>query len=254
MVRFQDVSLRYGTGPEILDRVSLDLAPGSFHFVIGASGAGKSSLLKMMYLANRPTSGRISLFGRDVSSLSRHDAALLRRRIGVVFQDFRLLDHLSTLDNVALPLKVSGQRSEEIRKDVVELLTWVGLADHLDAKPATLSGGQQQRVAIARAVVSRPSLLLADEPTGNVDNRIAERLLYLFEELNKRGTTIVVATHNEALISRFRYPVVRLVRGEVRLEHAETLIRTSDMPGYQASGHGASGAATGSHGSPESAG
>ena len=230
MVRFQDVSLRYGAGPEILDRVSLDLAPGSFHFVIGASGAGKSSLLKMMYLANRPTSGRISLFGRDISTLSRHDAALLRRRIGVVFQDFRLLDHLSTLDNVALPLRVSGQRSEEIRKDVVELLTWVGLADHLDAKPATLSGGQQQRVAIARAVVSRPSLLLADEPTGNVDNRIAERLLYLFEELNKRGTTIVVATHNEALISRFNYPVIRLVRGEVRLEHAETLIRSSDMP------------------------
>ena len=230
MVRFQDVSLRYGAGPEILDRVSLDLAPGSFHFVIGASGAGKSSLLKMMYLANRPTSGRISLFGRDVASLSRHDAALLRRRIGVVFQDFRLLDHLSTLDNVALPLKVSGQREDEIRKDVVELLTWVGLADHLDAKPATLSGGQQQRVAIARAVVSRPSLLLADEPTGNVDNRIAERLLYLFEELNKRGTTIVVATHNESLISRFNYPVIRLVRGEVRLEHAETLIRSSDMP------------------------
>ncbi|WP_282607438.1 cell division ATP-binding protein FtsE [Pelagibius sp. Alg239-R121] len=254
MVRFQDVSLRYGAGPEILDRVSLDLAPGSFHFVIGASGAGKSSLLKMMYLAQRPTSGRISLFGRDVSSLSRHDAALLRRRIGVVFQDFRLLDHLSTLDNVALPLKVSGQRSEEIRKDVVELLTWVGLADHLDAKPATLSGGQQQRVAIARAVVSRPSLLLADEPTGNVDNRIAERLLYLFEELNKRGTTIVVATHNEALISRFRYPVIRLVRGEVRLEHAETLIRTSDMPGYEASGSTTSGGASRLRGSPESAG
>ncbi|TQV83400.1 cell division ATP-binding protein FtsE [Denitrobaculum tricleocarpae] len=254
MVRFQDVSLRYGAGPEILDRVSLDLAPGSFHFVIGASGAGKSSLLKMMYLANRPTSGRISLFGRDVSSLSRHDAALLRRRIGVVFQDFRLLDHLSTLDNVALPLKVSGQRSDEIRKDVVELLTWVGLADHLDAKPATLSGGQQQRVAIARAVVSRPSLLLADEPTGNVDNRIAERLLYLFEELNKRGTTIVVATHNEALISRFNYPVIRLVRGEVRLEHAETLIRTSDMPGRAAADYGTRDTSLPVEGNPESAG
>ncbi len=254
MVRFQDVSLRYGAGPEILDRVSLDLAPGSFHFVIGASGAGKSSLLKMMYLANRPTSGRISLFGRDVSSLSRHDAALLRRRIGVVFQDFRLLDHLSTLDNVALPLKVSGQRSDEIRKDVVELLTWVGLADHLDAKPATLSGGQQQRVAIARAVVSRPSLLLADEPTGNVDNRIAERLLYLFEELNKRGTTIVVATHNEALISRFNYPVIRLVRGEVRLEHAETLIRTSDMPARAPVDHGTRDTSLPVEGNPESAG
>ncbi len=171
----------------------------------------------------------------------------------MVFQDFRLLDHLSTLENVALPLKVSGQRSEEIRKDVVELLTWVGLADHLDAKPATLSGGQQQRVAIARAVVSRPSLLLADEPTGNVDNRIAERLLYLFEELNKRGTTIVVATHNEALISRFRYPVVRLVRGEVRLEHAETLIRTSDMPGYQPAGQSAADPSAETQGTAESA-
>lgn len=254
LVRFQDVSLSYGAGPQILDRVSLDLAPGSFHFVIGASGAGKSSLLKMMYLAHRPTSGRISLFGRDVSSLSRHDAALLRRRIGVVFQDFRLLDHMSTLDNVALPLKISGQRSESIRKDVVELLSWVGLADHLDAKPATLSGGQQQRVAIARAVVSRPSLLLADEPTGNVDNRIAERLLYLFEELNKRGTTIVVATHNEALVSRFHYPVIRLVRGEVRVEHPETLIRSSDMARNEPSGLGGPPAAAPRRDSTESTG
>ena len=220
MVRFEDVSLRYGAGPEILRHVSFHLEPGSFHFMAGPSGAGKSSLLKLMYLAQRPSQGRIEMFGRDVVDLSRSDMALMRRRIGVVFQDFRLLDHLSALDNVALPLRISGQRADKVRKHVAELLAWVGLADHLHALPPTLSGGQQQRVAIARAVVARPNLLLADEPTGNVDDRIAVRLLYLFEELNKLGTTIVIATHNETLVSRFSHPVVRLSGGEVRLSRS----------------------------------
>ena len=183
----------------------------------GPSGAGKSSLLKLMYLAQRPSLGAIQMFGRDVAHLSRGDTALMRRRIGVVFQDFRLLDHLSALENVALPLRISGQRTDKVRKHVAELLAWVGLADHLHALPPTLSGGQQQRVAIARAVVARPNLLLADEPTGNVDDRIAVRLLYLFEELNKLGTTIVIATHNETLVSRFSHPVLRLSGGEILL-------------------------------------
>ena len=210
MVLFDDVLLRYGAGPDILHRVSFSLAPGSFHFLVGPSGAGKSSLLRVLYLALRPIAGQVSLFGRDVAQLSRREIADMRRRIGVVFQDFRLIAHLSAVDNVALPLRIAGVRESEVQKNVRELLAWVGLGDHLDALPATLSGGQQQRVAIARAVITRPSLLLADEPTGNVDDQIGLRLLYLFEELNKLGTTVVVATHNEALVARFRHRQLRI--------------------------------------------
>jgi cell division transport system ATP-binding protein len=214
LVRFEDVVLRYGNGPEILKRISLQFDPGSYHFLVGASGAGKSSLLRMMFLALQPSDGRVALFGRDIAGLSRRERALLRRRIGVVFQDFRLLDHLTARENVALPLHISGQAGPRSAKDVEELLAWVGLADHMDALPQTLSGGQQQRVAIARAVIGRPSLLLADEPTGNLDDRMAVRLLYLFEELNKIGTTVVIATHNESLVERFPHPITRLRDGE----------------------------------------
>lgn len=212
-VRFENVGLRYGAGPEVLHDITFVLKPGSFHFLAGVSGAGKSSLLKLMYLGHRPTRGLISLFGRDIATMPHEEMPVLRRRIGVVFQDFRLLDHLSTLDNVALPLRVAGTPEEEVRDNVVELVRWVGLADQLRARPHTLSGGQKQRAAIARAVINRPSLLLADEPTGNVDDKIAMRLLYLFEELNKLGTTIVIATHNEALIDRFNHPQLRLEGG-----------------------------------------
>jgi cell division transport system ATP-binding protein len=217
LVRFENVRLSYGSGPPVLDDLSFHLDPGSFHFILGASGAGKSSLLQLMYLWQRPTHGRISLFGRDVRQLSRHDKALVRRRIGVVFQDFRLLDHLTTLENVALPLRVAGRHRPSLDEHAAELLSWVGLGDHLHHYPPTLSGGQQQRVAIARAVIARPSLLLADEPTGNVDDRLALRLLYLFEELNKMGTTVVIATHNETLAERFRQPMIRLTGGDAPL-------------------------------------
>jgi cell division transport system ATP-binding protein len=213
----EDVGLRYGAGPEILHDVTFTLAPGSFHFLVGPSGAGKSSLLRLMYLTQRPTRGVVSLFGRDVASLKRNDLPEVRRRIGVIFQDFRLIEHLSAFDNVALPLRITGVRESEIRKHVPELLSWVGLADHLDALPATLSGGQQQRVAIARAVIGRPSLLLADEPTGNVDDAIALRLMYLFEELNKMGTTVVIATHNDGLVNRFSHRQLRIDSGTVRV-------------------------------------
>jgi cell division transport system ATP-binding protein len=216
LVLFDDVLLRYGAGPDILHNVSFSLAPGSFHFLVGQSGAGKSSLLRVMYLALRPIGGRASLFGRDVAQLSRREITEMRRRIGVVFQDFGLIEHLSALDNVALPLRILGQRESEVQKNVRELLAWVGLGEHLDALPATLSGGQQQRVAIARAVITRPSLLLADEPTGNVDDQIGVRLLFLFEELNKLGTTIVVATHNESLVSRFRHRQLRIENHTLR--------------------------------------
>jgi cell division transport system ATP-binding protein len=213
VVRFENVGMRYGAGPEVLSDVTFTLKPGSFHFVTGPSGAGKSSLLKLMYLAHRPSRGFVTLFDRDVTRVPRSELPELRRRIGVVFQDFRLVQHLSAFDNVALPLRVAGGREEVIQKHVTELLTWVGLKEHLHARPPTLSGGQQQRVAIARAVIAHPKLLLADEPTGNVDDTIAVRLLYLFEELNRMGTTVVIATHNNSIISRFSHPVLGLREG-----------------------------------------
>ena len=218
MIKFQDVTLRYAAGPEVLKTVTFEFNPGSFHFVFGPSGAGKSSLLKLMYLAHTASEGRISLFGQDVSALSRDERARLRRKIGVVFQDFRLLDHLTALENVLIPQEISGQDMTSARDEASELLSWVGLGDQLDAYPATLSGGQQQRVAIARAVVGRPSLLIADEPTGNVDDNLAIRLIYLFEELNRLGTTVVIATHNKAFIERFRHPVLRLAQKTAEIE------------------------------------
>ena len=215
VVQFESVGLRYGHGPEILQDLSFSLPPGSFHYLTGGSGAGKSSLLRLIYLAQRPSRGRVSLFGRDLVMTRRYELPSLRRRIGVVFQDFRLLGHLSAVDNVALPLRIAGVKEQDVRKYVPDLLTWVGLAEHLDAKPPTLSGGQQQRVAIARAVIGRPELLLADEPTGNVDDQIAMRLMYLFEELNKLGTTVLIATHNENLVSRLPHPCLRLEGGQL---------------------------------------
>lgn len=217
MVRFDAVGVRYGRGQEVLRDVSFHLPPGSFHFLTGASGAGKSTLMRLMYLAQRPTRGVVSLFGRDVHTLQRSEMPAFRRRIGVVFQEFRLLDHLTALENVALPLQVAGYDIAEVGNHVTELLSWVGLKDQLNATPSTLSGGQQQRVAIARAVIGRPDLLLADEPTGNVDDKIAVRLMHLFEELHKIGTTVVIATHSEALIREFPHPVLHLDRGELTL-------------------------------------
>ena len=221
MLRFGNVGMRYGVCPEVLRDINFALAPGSFHFLTGSSGAGKTTLLKLMYLALRPTRGLIHVFDQDVSMTPRAELPGMRQRIGVVFQDFRLIDHLTAVENVALPLRVGGAQNVEIDSHVRELLGWVGLGERLDARPSTLSGGQQQRVAIARAVINRPSLLLADEPTGNVDDRIAVRLMYLFEELNKTGTTVVIATHNNALVEKFGHPILRLDDGElsVRRKH-----------------------------------
>ena len=213
VIKFQNVGVRYGLGPEILHDISLRLEEGSFHFLTGPSGAGKSTLLRLMYLANQPSRGLISLFGHDISTTPRRELPVLRRQIGVVFQNFRLIDHLTTMENVALPLRVSGASETQIKSNVSELLSWVGLSDQIDARPPTLSGGQKQRVAIARAVITRPKLLLADEPTGNVDDQIAMRLMHLFEELNKLGTTIVLATHNKLLTNDFTYRRLHLSNG-----------------------------------------
>ena len=213
MVRFENVGMRYGTGAEVLRDVSFTLEAGSFTFLTGLSGAGKTTLLKLIYLAEPPSRGLITLFGQDLATAKRAELPPLRRRIGVVFQDFRLLAHLSVFDNVALPLRLAGKRGQG--RDVEELLSWVGLGDRLEAKPATLSGGEQQRVAIARAVVARPDLLIADEPTGNVDPEMGARLIRLIAELNRLGTTVLIATHDRALIEATRAREMRLVDGRL---------------------------------------
>lgn len=215
MIRFENVGMRYGLGSEVLRNVSFALKPGSLHFLTGPSGAGKSSLMKLLYLAHRPSRGLITMFGEDVVSLPRRRLPALRRRVGVVFQDFRLLDHLTAIDNVMLPVKIAGEDERHVRAHAEELLSWVGLADRMGARPQTLSGGEKQRLAIARAVIGQPDLLLADEPTGNVDPEMASRLIHLFIELNKLGTTTVIATHDTGLIESIRAPQMRLDRGEL---------------------------------------
>jgi len=202
IVHFDNVGLRYGTDREVLSDLSFTLFPGSFYFLTGASGAGKTSLLKLLYLAQRPSRGMIRMFGADAITLPRRRLPALRRRIGVVFQDFRLVPHFSAFDNVALPLRVAGIPERELARPVADMLEWVGLADRMEARPASLSGGEQQRVAIARAVIGRPEILVADEPTGNVDPDMAVKLLRLFEALNGLGTTVVVATHDVHLLQK----------------------------------------------------
>ena len=215
VIRFENVGLRYGRGPEVLRDLTFRIDPKSFQFLTGPSGAGKTSLLRMLFLSLRPTRGLVTMFDQDAATLSKDGRATLRRRIGLVFQDFRLLDHMTTYENVSLPLRVIGKDESEYRAEVVELLQWVGLGDRMGSLPPILSGGEKQRAAIARAVIARPQLLLADEPTGNVDPNLGQRLLRLFIELNKSGTSVVIATHDIALMDEF--DARRLVLHEGRL-------------------------------------
>jgi len=223
MVRFEDVWMKYQTtgpassraAPDVLRAISFDIPDGGFRWLTGPSGAGKTSLLKLITLSEHPRSGRIDILGTDARKVSRREAALLRRRIGVVYQDFRLLGHLSAYDNVALPMRLARRNESQIQADVTEILRWVGLSGKLDTRPDELSGGEQQRIAIARAVVGRPKLLVADEPTGNLDDEQAQRLMMLITALNRLGTTVVVATHNLGLVAR--YPAPRLVMAEGQL-------------------------------------
>lgn len=215
MITFENVGLRFDHGPEVLKDLSFRIDPGSFHFLTGPSGSGKTSLLRLLLLSLKPSRGKISLFGEDSSTLTQKRLLELRRHIGIVFQDFRLLNHLTTFENVSLPLRVLGQSVEEYRADVEELLDWVGLGDRMHVHPAVLSGGEKQRAAIARAVISKPDILLADEPTGNVDPDLSQRLLRLFVELNRMGTTILIATHELGLIEQYGFPSMVLNEGEL---------------------------------------
>jgi cell division transport system ATP-binding protein len=215
VVRFENVGLRYGLGPEVLRDISFRIEPHSFQFLTGPSGAGKTSLLRLLFMTLKPTRGLITLFGHDVATLSKDSLATLRRRVGIVFQDFRLLDHMTTYENVALPLRVIGRAEASYREEVMELLNWVGLGDRIGSLPPVMSGGVNHPSATARAVIAQPQLLLADEPTGNVDPTLAQRLLRLFVELNRSGTSVVIATHDIALMDQ--YDARRLVLHDGRL-------------------------------------
>lgn len=217
MIRFENVGMRYGIGAEVLRDVTFELPQGSFHFMMGPSGAGKTSLLRLMYLAHRPSRGLIQMFGHDIATLPREELPFLRRRIGVVFQEFRLLDHLTAYENVVLPLRVAGVPKDDYHTDVMELLKWVGLGERINARPPTLSGGEKQRVAIARAVVGKPDVILADEPTGNVDDEIGRRLIHLFLELNRLGTTVMIATHDKLIVDQVKAPVLYIQGGRMSL-------------------------------------
>lgn len=233
IIEFENIGLRYGADAEILSDVSFALATGGFYFLTGPSGAGKTSLLRLLYLAQRPSRGVLRLFGEDMVMMPRDRLPGFRRRIGVVFQDFRLVPHLSAFDNIALPLRLAGLEEDAIAAPVGEMLEWVGLAGRADALPPSLSGGEQQRIAIARAVIGRPEILLADEPTGNVDPDMAKRLIGLFEALNRLGTTIVIATHDLPLISMIPHAQM------MRLDHGRLIDPTGSLrfpPGRTAAG------------------
>jgi len=218
LIEFSNVGLRYGNGPEILRDLTFSVEPGSFHFLTGPSGSGKTSLLRLLLLSLKPSRGNVTMFGEDVGNLSQDRLLQMRRHIGIVFQEFRLLDHLTTFENVALPLRVLGQPESEYRPNVTELLEWVGLGERMNALPSLLSGGEKQRAAIARAVIARPKVLLADEPTGNVDPELSSRLVHLFAELNRTlGMTIILATHELPLLDKFNYPRMLLQKGELTI-------------------------------------
>ena len=216
MIKFENVGLRYGLGKEVLSDISFDIAQNSFQFLTGPSGAGKTSLLRLMLLSLRPTRGLVHVFGKEATTIKPHQMPIVRRKIGVVFQDFRLLNHLTTFENVALPLQVRGKHEADYRQDVTDLLEWVGLGERMHVLPLVLSGGEKQRAAIARALIDQPDILLADEPTGNVDPPMAARLLRLFVELHRSGTSVVIATHDLGLMDQF--DARRLVLNSGRLQ------------------------------------
>ena len=218
MIEFEHVGLRYGIGPEILRDINFELEPGTFNFFTGKSGAGKTSLMRLLYIGKQPSRGAITAFERNITHCSREELSKLRQKIGVVFQDFRLINHMTAYENIALPLRIMNKSEKEISQNVEELLDWVDLKEFSNYLPSTLSGGQQQRIAIARAVITKPKLLLADEPTGNLDDNIGQKLMKLFSQLNKMGTTVVIATHSQSIMNEFQYPIMYLDKGELTIK------------------------------------
>ncbi|MCP5037437.1 MAG: ATP-binding cassette domain-containing protein [Rhodobacteraceae bacterium] len=212
MIELEEVTYGYGAGT-LLSGISLKLAPGSFHFLTGPSGSGKTTLLKLCYGDLVAGQGRVALFGQDVRNMDRDDVALARRRVGVVHQDCQFLDHLSVAENVTLPVIVAGRAASGVESDLDDLLGWVGLSTQKEALPPELSGGERQRAALARAVIMSPDVILADEPTGNVDWEMSLRLLTLLVELNRMGKTVMIATHDMNLIRQAKAQVaVRVLR------------------------------------------
>jgi cell division transport system ATP-binding protein len=213
--QLKSVTFSYRNTPNVLENVSLTIPGGEFRYLVGPSGAGKSSLLRLLFMDTYPTDGSVLLFGSDVQKTNAKERATIRQKIGIVFQDFRLLNNLSLADNVALPRLISGENLQVAREEALELIRWVGLDHRINSAPQTLSGGERQRIAIARAVINRPKLLIGDEPTGSVDDAMGDRLLTLFEYLNRIGTTIILATHSKSLIDRFPHPVITLEDGRL---------------------------------------
>ena len=228
MIRFENIGLRYGVGDEVLKDINFRLEPGSYHFLTGPSGAGKTSLMRLMYVGLKPTRGLITMFGKNINGMSRGEIGDIRQKLGVVFQEFRLLPHLSVFDNVALPLRITNTPEKEIQNNVNELLEWVGLGEHKDMLPETLSGGQQQRVAIARALAVNPLIILADEPTGNLDSKNGDEVMAMLRELNREGTTVIVVTHSEKE-GNYADRLVRLLDGQVMVDKANRVQQTAEV-------------------------
>ncbi|MCM1009538.1 MAG: cell division ATP-binding protein FtsE [Fusobacterium sp.] len=215
MIQFRNVTKKYKNGKYALNNINLDIAPGEFVFVVGASGAGKSTLMKLLYHEEVPTSGFVTICGKDIGQLKNDEVPILRRQMGIVFQDYKLLQNKTVYDNVAYVIRTLGISTKEIRSRVTSALSVVGLSDKLTAYPGELSGGEQQRVGIARALVSGPRLLIADEPTGNLDPTNSMEIMQILDQINQRGITVIVSTHDEVMVNYMRKRVITLGFGEI---------------------------------------
>lgn len=230
-ISFANVAAQYDGTPEILTDVSFNISGGAFYFLSGASGAGKTTLLRLIYQLHKPSRGQIKLFGQTTNDMTRDEITKIRQKMAIVFQEYSLLSHLSVFDNVALPLRVRGVNEQKIKKLVIKVLDWVGLGKYADANPKSLSGGQQQRVSVARAIIVQPAVLLADEPTGNLDDENASRLMELFIQMNKMfGTTIILATHSKKLMDTYKFPVIRVENHRVSFSGQSTTKKSPEAP------------------------